>query len=349
MQRPNDITLRSSTSKTVRSTTVTSAGPGRTKIVSVTQTTTSDIRGGFVEGARGGVVEGVRGGGLEGVRGSNVQGGSNPVENESDAQEIRSAIFGRESGADQSRRFQPRSLSEISSSSSSVSSTSNVGYIDDVSSLPSPTTTSSILNTTSQRPRLREHQRLDDRISSKPNNTFMSKMKNAAPNNKSLNPTEGEHKVEDGVMMDFLSFALQMRPEMIQYGSPSQLMIALPLILHRIAASHAANKASPLVEPLVRRMLACRKLKLRFLLLRRLESFQPITVTLRFSSRAYDAPPGTWITTACSLSHMNVWAEPRPRALVIPVDMVGKRILFSFHFLYLSWCKLVHDKWILTD
>lgn len=116
-------------------------------------------------------------------------------------------------------------------------------------------------------------------------------------------------------------------PQVISSCSLPQLLALLPLVMHHIDVMHESQRLSHLVAPLCQRLQKSRRLKLRFLLLRHHASFSALCVRLRYSSQAYSSNFKPVISTACSANHINIWEDPKPRAVIIHVDMVGKEFI----------------------
>lgn len=123
--------------------------------------------------------------------------------------------------------------------------------------------------------------------------------------------------------LDLAIIAEELSGEVLNAASEVQLLLLLPLILQRVTKCHVARRPSPLVESLRQRLCASRRLKLRFLLLREHPAFEGLLCTLRYSRRAYVGVPV--VSTACSSSKLDLFEASAPRALLLPVDMVGKR------------------------
>lgn len=123
-------------------------------------------------------------------------------------------------------------------------------------------------------------------------------------------------------------------PELISSASESHLLIFLPLILDVIQAT---DGVSPLLPPLKARMLASRKLKLRFLLLRKHPAFKDFKARLRFSSAAYGQLPFGGDATKLNRCR----ALPPPDYLdhfTVPVDMVSTLVILFFKLLLSFIC-----------
>lgn len=122
---------------------------------------------------------------------------------------------------------------------------------------------------------------------------------------------------------DFLVLARQLSGDMILCATEAQILLLLPSILHRIEVCKVPHEKRGAMDALRIRLCSSRRLKLRFLLLRKHDAFRTLSSRLRYSSRAYDVPI---VTTACSSSHIDIEDDmtAMPQSICVPVDMVGK-------------------------
>lgn len=131
---------------------------------------------------------------------------------------------------------------------------------------------------------------------------------------------------------DLLFLARTPTSEAIRNATDRQLHLLLPLLLHHVIQAQTTPRYAALSTALRERLCASRRLKLRFLLLRKHEGFMALSSMLRYSSCAYDnsehksrpcaalsasamATSGTWLPLGEMSSVRHV--------LSIPVDMVG--------------------------
>lgn len=115
-------------------------------------------------------------------------------------------------------------------------------------------------------------------------------------------------------------------PRHISDCSEQHLLLIFPLILRTIESHQLSNTKSPLICPLLSRMCSSRRVKLRFLLLRKHPAFASLQSTLIFVSRAY----GTWcFARGCNPTNSNIspptQSKPQPNAMRVPVDMVSSK------------------------
>lgn len=119
---------------------------------------------------------------------------------------------------------------------------------------------------------------------------------------------------------DILAMAESMSSQLIEAGTDAQLMVLMPLILHQIATEHKANRESDLALPLCERLHYSRRLKLRFLLLRKLPAFSSMILSLRYVARAYDKQP--LVNASSAIPRLDIFDVPTPHTFKLPVDMV---------------------------
>lgn len=129
---------------------------------------------------------------------------------------------------------------------------------------------------------------------------------------------------------DIMAMAESMSSQLLISATEPQLLVLMPLVIHRIALEHKANRESDLVLPLRERLHFSRRLKLRFLLLRNLPAFSAMILSLRYVARAYEKPAP--VDTSSAIPRLDIFDVPTPHTFKLPVDMVGTKQRFTdFH------------------
>lgn len=126
-------------------------------------------------------------------------------------------------------------------------------------------------------------------------------------------------EITSGALVEDVLVAHNLTPAFVSGLGEAHLLFFLPLILNAIQDS---KSVSPLLESLRQRVCMSRKVKLRFLLLRKHPAFLSFPSRFTYSSKAYGVPSliGTRISPPSCSGYLD---EIHSRVKInIPVDMV---------------------------
>ncbi|CAN8072841.1 unnamed protein product [Agarophyton chilense] len=104
-------------------------------------------------------------------------------------------------------------------------------------------------------------------------------------------------------------------PRLVADCSEQQLLLFLPLVMHSIQ-SQLPTEPSPLLRPLLIRLCLSRRLKLRFLLLRKHPAFHKLQSSLSFVSRGYN-----------EFVLSRIWSSTEPDCVSPKNDMLSGKVL----------------------